>query len=225
MKVFPKTEDLFDISHSIAEVMLSDCEYPHMALGRIGEFIKECSSLLGRAYKEIKEGVFVAEDAWVWESACLVGPTIIGHRAEIRPGAFIRGNAIIGDGAVIGNSTEVKNSIIFDEAQLPHYNYVGDSIIGYRAHMGAGAIASNLRLDKGEVKISFDGNLMSTGLRKVGAFVGDYAEVGCGCVLCPGAVLGRESVIYPLTRVVGYIPERGIYDGHIIKSKTQGERI
>ena len=219
MKVFPKTEDLFDISHSIAEVMLSDCEYPHMALGRIGEFIKECSSLLGRAYKEIKEGVFVAEDAWVWEGACLVGPTIIGHKAEIRPGAFIRGNALIGDGAVIGNSTEIKNAIVFDDAQLPHYNYVGDSIIGYKAHMGAGAIASNLRLDKKEITLKSEGEDMDSGLRKIGVFLGDYAEVGCGSVLCPGSIVGREALVYPLSMVRGSIPERTIYDGNSFKER------
>ena len=136
-----KTHELFDIRHSIAEVLLDECEYPHEALPRIADFIKECSPLLDRSYREISDGVFVADDAKIWDGATIVGPTIIGHGAEIRPGAFIRGNAIIGDGAVIGNSNEVKNAIILDEAQLTHYNYVGDRIIGYRAHMGAGAIA------------------------------------------------------------------------------------
>ena len=218
--ILPKTEELFDLSQSIAEEMLKKCEYPHIALGRIGEFIKECSIDLGREYREIKEGVFVAEDASIWEGVHLVAPCIIGHRAEIRPGAFIRGNAIIGDGAVIGNSTEIKNSVVLNEAQLPHYNYVGDSIIGYRAHMGAGAIASNLRLDKGEVYLSSGKERMASGLRKVGTFLGDYAEIGCGCVLCPGSVIGRKSIIYPLVRVMGHVPEKSIFDGAEIRERV-----
>ncbi len=214
-----KTNELFDISHSIAEVLLDECEYPHEALPKIGKFIKECSALLGRSYREISEGVFVADDAKIWDNVTIVGPTIIGHKAEVRPGAFIRGNVIIGDGAVIGNSTEVKNSIILDEAQLPHYNYVGDSIIGYRAHMGAGAIASNLRLDKKEIVLRSEDEEMESGLRKIGVFLGDYAEVGCGSVLCPGSIVGREAMIYPLTSVRGTVPERTIYDGKRFKER------
>lgn len=214
-----KTNELFDIGHSIAEVLLDECEYPHEALPKIGDFIKECSALLDRSYREISEGVFVADDAKIWDGVTIVGPTIIGHKAEVRPGAFIRGNAIIGDGAVIGNSTEVKNSIILDEAQLPHYNYVGDSIIGYRAHMGAGAIASNLRLDKKEIVLKSDGEEMESGLRKIGVFLGDYAEVGCGCVLCPGSTVGREAMVYPLVAVRGTVPERMIYDGKTLKER------
>ena len=175
--------------------------------------------MLDETYRQVDEGIYIAKDAVVWDGATIVAPTIIGRKAEIRPGAFIRGGVIIGNGAVIGNSTEVKNSIIFDEAQLPHYNYVGDSIIGHRAHMGAGAIASNLRLDKSEVIISYGEEKMPTGLRKVGVFLGDRAEVGCGCVLCPGATIGRESVVSPLVRVVGCIPPDRIYDGQTIKIK------
>lgn len=223
MSSIPRTDELFDLSHSLAEAMLRECEYPHLALSRIGECIKECISLLDKSYREVEDGIFIAEDAIVWEGATLVAPVIVGHKAEIRPGAFLRGNVIIGDGAVIGNSTEIKNSIIFDEAQLPHYNYIGDSIIGYRAHMGAGAIASNLRLDKSEIVLCCNGEKMSTGLRKIGVFLGDRAEVGCGCVLCPGSIIGRESAIYPLVRVVGAIPEKGVYDGHTIKIKSDGE--
>ena len=223
MSKIPKTDELFDLKHSIAKEMLKEFKYPHLALSKIGDCIKKCIPLLDENYREMEEGVFVADDAMVWEGATLVGPAIIGHKAEIRPGAFIRGNVIIGDGAVVGNSSEIKNSIIFDEAQLPHYNYVGDSIIGYRSHMGAGAIASNLRLDKSEVTIRCNGEKMPTGLRKVGVFLGDFAEVGCGCILCPGSVIGRQSAIYPLSKVVGIIPEKGIYDGHTIKIKTDGE--
>ena len=213
MSKIPKTDELFDISHSIAETLLDECEYPYEALTRTKEYIMECASMLGRSYKEIEKDVFVADDAKIWPGATIMGPAIIGHKAEIRPGAFIRGNVIVGDGALIGNSTEVKNSIILDEAKLPHYNYVGDSIIGFRAHMGAGAIASNLRLDKKEIVFSCDGEKMNTGLRKIGVFLGDYAEIGCGCVICPGAVIGREAIVYPMTTVKGIVGEREIYKG------------
>ncbi|MBO7196686.1 MAG: UDP-N-acetylglucosamine pyrophosphorylase [Clostridia bacterium] len=212
-----QTHELFDLSHSIAGPLLSRCKYPHRALGLIGDFIKECSATLDDTYIEIAEDVFAADDAKIWDGATIVGPTIIGRRAEIRPGAFIRGKAIIGDGAVIGNSTEIKNSIIFDQAQLPHYNYVGDSIIGYRAHMGAGAIASNLRLDKREITLVGDEEGADSGLRKIGVFLGDYAEVGCGCVICPGGIIGRGAMVYPLTSVKGYIPEHTIYNGKTLK--------
>ena len=215
-----KTQELFDIKHSAAEPLLAKCEYPHQALPKIGEFIKEYSLTLDSSYREIGEGVFVADDAKIWEGATIVGPTVIGHKAEIRPGAFIRGNALIGDGAVIGNSTEVKNAIVFDGAQLPHYNYVGDSIIGYKAHMGAGAIASNLRLDKKEIILKSEGENMASGLKKIGVFLGDCAEVGCGSVLCPGSIVGREAMVYPLSTVRGTIPERTVFDGKSIKKRV-----
>ena len=163
--------------------------------------------------KEIQKNVFVHESAKIWAGATLVGPIIIGKNAEIRPGAFLRGKVIVGDGCVIGNSTEIKSSIIFDEAKLPHYNYVGDSIIGYRAHLGAGAIASNLRLDKKSIAIGCGSGRIDTGLKKLGVMLGDYAEVGCGALLCPGAIVGREAVIYPMTTVSGIISEREIYKG------------
>jgi NDP-sugar pyrophosphorylase family protein len=213
MPKIPKTRDLFDISHSLAEVLLDDCEYPHEALAKIKNYIIDCASMLGNAYKEIAKDVFVANDAVIWNGSTIIGPTIVGHKAEIRPGAFIRGNVIVGDGALIGNSTEIKNSIILDEAKLPHYNYVGDSIIGFRAHMGAGTIASNLRLDKKDIELSLDEEKINTKLRKIGVFLGDYAEIGCGCVICPGAIIGREAVIYPMTTVKGVIGERVIYKG------------
>lgn len=214
-----KTQELFDISHSIAEELLRGCEYPHEALPRIGSFIKEHSALLDESYREISEGVFVANDAKIWDGVTIVGPTIIGHGAEVRPGAFIRGNAIIGDGAVIGNSTEIKNAIVFDGAQLPHYNYVGDSIIGYKAHMGAGAIASNFRLDKKEIILRDGEEEITSGLNKIGVFLGDRAEIGCGSVLCPGSIVGRDAMVYPLSRVRGTIPERTIYDGNLLKER------
>ena len=175
----------------------------------IKEYIKICASLLDGRYSEISEGVYVSYDAEISAGATIIGPAIICHGAEIRPGAYIRENVIIGEGALIGNSCEVKNSIIFDEAKLPHYNYVGDSIIGFKAHMGAGAIASNLRLDKKIIEI----NKVNTGLRKIGVFLGDNAEVGCNSVLCPGTVIGKGGVIYPLTVVKGVIGSGEIYKG------------
>lgn len=215
-----KTRELFDLEHTIAEPLLKKCEYPHQALPMIGSYIKEeIIPLLDDSYREIGDGVFAAADAKIWEGATIVGPTVIGHGAEIRPGAFIRGNAIIGDGAVIGNSTEVKNAIIFDGAQLPHYNYVGDSIIGYKAHMGAGAIASNLRLDKKIIVLKSDDEQMDSGLKKIGVFLGDHAEVGCGSVLCPGSIVGPCAMVYPLSMVRGAIPGGCIYDGKSIKKK------
>ena len=215
-----KTKELFDLGRTIAKPLLQRCEYPHEALSKISSFIKEeIAPLLDSSYKEISEGVFVADDAKIWDGVTIVGPTIIGHGAEIRPGAFIRGNAIIGNGAVIGNSTEIKNAIVFDGAQLPHYNYVGDSIIGYKAHMGAGAIASNLRLDKKEIILKSDDEEMESGLKKIGVFLGDYAEVGCGSVLCPGSIVGREAMVYPLTMVRGTVPTGMIYDGKSLKER------
>lgn len=219
MKNIPKTRDLFDIEHTVCRDLFYECEYAYEIIPEIGrqfEFIRK--KLSGRFF-EIKEDVFVAEDAKIWEGATISGPAVIGHGAEIRPGAYLRGKVIIGDGAVIGNSTEVKNSIIFDGAKLPHYNYVGDSIIGYRAHLGAGAIASNQRLDKGEIILRCGEDNISSGQRKLGTLLGDYAEVGCGSVLSPGAIVGREAIIYPLSHVVGVIPEACIFDGVSIKEK------
>ena len=214
-----KTKELFDLNHTLAASLLSECEYPHQALSKIKDFILSLIPTLDDSFKEISEGVFAPDDAKIWNNVTIVGPTIIGHKAEIRPGAFIRGNALIGDGAVIGNSTEVKNSIVFDGAQLPHYNYVGDSIIGYKAHMGAGAIASNLKLDKKEIVLKSGDEEMNSGLKKIGVFLGDFAEVGCGSVLCPGSIIGREAIVYPLSMVRGTIPARSIYDGKTVKDR------
>ena len=203
----PTIRELFDTNHSITRTMLDGCIYPYEALTKIKEFIKEYIYSLDNTYREIAKNVLVSRDADIWSGATIIGPTIIGHGAEIRPGAFIRGNVIVGDGALIGNSTEVKNSIIFDEAKLPHYNYVGDSIIGFKAHMGAGAIASNLRLDKQSVRI----NGVNTDLRKIGVFLGDLAEIGCNSVLCPGTIIGKEAVVYPMTVVKGIVGEKTVY--------------
>ena len=212
----PRLKDLLDFNYSIAGAELSKFDFPHEALPKIGDItLKVACGLSG--FTEISDGVFVSNSAKIWDSTTIVGPCIIDEGAEIRPGAFIRGNAIIGKGAVIGNSTEIKNSIIFDKAQLPHYNYAGDSIIGYRAHMGAGAIASNLRLDKNDVVIKNADGEFPTGLRKFGAILGDMAEIGCGCVLCPGTVIGRGTSVYPLCTVKGILPEYNIYNGKTLK--------
>ncbi len=208
-----KTTELFSIEKTISSKLLSECEYPWTALDRIGEFIENWAKDRGDDYDEIDRGVFVAKDARIWQGAVIEGPAIIGHGAELRPGAFVRGNVIIGDGAVIGNSTEVKNSIILEGAQLPHYNYIGDSIIGYKAHMGAGAIASNLRLDKAIVNAVSEDEKISTGRKKVGVMLGDMAEIGCGSVLCPGTIIGRRAVVYPLSCVKGSLPEGSVFKG------------
>ena len=221
-----KTQELFDIRHTIASDLLEGCEYPHEALPKISGFIKERSALLDSSYREIGEGVFVAEDARIWDGATIVGPAIIGHGAEVRPGAFIRGNAIIGDGAVIGNSTEIKNAIVFDGAQLPHYNYVGDSIIGYRAHMGAGAVTSNVKSDKTHVCVRSDSESINTEMKKFGAILGDLAEIGCGAVLNPGTLIGRRSSVYPQVSVRGVIPPDSIVksEKNIVKRTERKEQ-
>ena len=162
------------------------------------------------------EDVWIAKSATVFESAYIAGPCIIDEEAEVRHCAFIRGSVIVGKGSVVGNSTEMKNSIIFDNVQVPHYNYVGDSILGYRSHMGAGSITSNVKSDKTLVKVSVDGNRVETGLKKFGAMLGDFVEVGCGSVLNPGTVIGKNSNIYPLSSVRGTVPANSIY-------KSKGE--
>ena len=219
-----ETAELFDLSHTEAAELLSKTKYPHEALSKIGDFVREYGKRLSKEiYAEIAPDVYIARNAKISPLATIEAPTIIGSGTEVRPGAFIRGSAIIGCDAVIGNSTEVKNAIIFDGVQIPHYNYVGDSILGYRSHMGAGAIASNFKLDHSNITLRCGDKAIGTGLRKFGAILGDFAEVGCNCVLCPGTVIGKESLIYPLTRVRGTIPHLTIYDGESLKErKRQG---
>lgn len=210
--ILPTVSDLFDLSHTLAGEYLSRFEKPHESLGGIKDFITELSRTLpADEYEEVSEGVFIAKDATVAKSATILPPTVIGHKTEIRPGAFIRGSVLIGDGAVIGNSTEIKNAIVFDCAQLPHYNYVGDSVLGYRAHLGAGAIISNFKLDHKSVNIRSGEEKLNTGLRKFGAIVGDFTEVGCGSVIFPGTVIGKSCLIYPLSPVRGILPEKSIF--------------
>lgn len=219
MSQIPKTQELFDIEHTICKELFYEAVYAYELIPEISRYIGILSAKLGRDYLEVKRGVFIACDAKIADGVHITAPAIIGHGTELRPGAYLRGGVVIGDGAVIGNSTELKNSVIFDGAQLPHYNYIGDSIIGYNAHMGAGAIASNLRLDKAEISVKTDEGIQRLGMRKMGVLLGDYAEVGCGSVLCPGSIIGRESVIYPLSVVKGIIPEACVFDGVTVKEK------
>ena len=215
-----KTTDLLDLSHTLAKDLLSQFEYPWLALGKIKETIIILGEKLGDDYIEVKPQVWVHKTATVFDSAYLGAPLIIGANTEVRHCAFIRGAALIGDNCVVGNSVEIKNAIIFDNVQVPHYNYVGDSILGYKSHMGAGSITSNVKSDKTLVTIKGEVNI-ETGLKKFGAILGDYVEVGCNSVLNPGTVIGRNTNIYPLSCVRGVIPAASIYkDKNNIVSKN-----
>ena len=205
-------ENLFDTANTIASDIFEGKKYPFQVLPEIGEFIKKLSETLDpEKFDDRGNGVFVAKSAKVASSASISGPCIIDEDAEIRHCAFIRGNAIVGKGAVVGNSTELKNVILFDKVQVPHYNYVGDSILGYKSHLGAGAITSNVKSDKTLVAVNIDGKKIETGLKKFGAILGDCVEVGCGSVLNPGTVVGKNTNIYPLSMVRGYIAANSIY--------------
>ncbi|MBQ4425354.1 MAG: UDP-N-acetylglucosamine pyrophosphorylase [Lachnospiraceae bacterium] len=214
------TRELFDLKHSLAGPYLASFPYPWEALGGIGELILSLGRTLSpEEYDHPSENVWIAKDV-IFRSPlyCLQGPCIIGHQADIRPFAFIRDNVLIGDRCVVGNSTELKNTILFDDTEVPHYNYVGDSILGYHVHLGAGAITSNFRNDGGNVIIRDGSGRADTGRDKVGAFLGDRADVGCNSVLNPGTVLGRGCRIYPLSSVRGTVPAYHIYkdSDHII---------
>ena len=206
-----KTNDLFDLTHTQAKAYLEAMVYPWEALANIGEWILEIGAKLDDAlFDHPFPDVWIAKSAKVAPSASITGPCIIGENTEVRHCAFIRGNALIGDGAVVGNSTELKNVILFDGVQVPHYNYVGDSILGYRAHMGAGSITSNVKGDKSLVVIKNGEEHLETGRKKVGAILGDFAEIGCGCVLNPGTVVGARTQVYPLVSVRGVLPADSI---------------
>ncbi len=207
-----RNENLFDLTQTIAKDIFAQTTYPWEVLPKISSFILELGATLPYdEYDQIGEDIWIAKSAKVAESASITGPAIIGKDTEIRHCAFIRGNAIVGEGAVVGNSTELKNVILFNEVQVPHYNYVGDSILGYRAHMGAGSITSNVKSDRTLVTIRNSDNKISTNLKKVGALIGDNVEVGCNAVLNPGTIIGRDSAIYPLSMVRGCVPENSIY--------------
>ena len=205
-------KNLFDYSKTIAKPLLESIDFPWEALPKISEFIIELGKTLDpEVFEPRGENISVATRAKVFPTAYLGGPLIICEDAEVRHCAFIRGSAIVGKGAVVGNSTELKNSILFDCVQTPHYNYIGDSILGYKAHTGAGTITSNLKSDKSLVTVLCDGEKLDTNIKKFGAMLGDYVEVGCNSVLNPGSVIGRHTSIFPLSFVRGYVPQDSIY--------------
>lgn len=207
-----KTEELLDLTKTIASPLFEGKQYPWEVLADISDFIIELGKTLPEDEFELRgENVWVAKDAKVFPSAYIGSPCIIDHGAEIRHCAFIRGSAIVGKNAVVGNSTEIKNSILFDNVQAPHYNYIGDSILGYKSHMGAGSITSNVKSDKTLVVIKSPEGNIETKRKKVGAILGDHVEIGCNSVLNPGTVLGRGASVYPTSCVRGVIPQNGIY--------------
>ena len=204
--------ELFDLDRTIAAELFAGKTYPWEVLPEIKDFILKLGETLNESeYDHPSDGVWIAKDATVFPSAYIGSPCIIDRGEEIRQCAFIRGSAIVGKNAVVGNSTELKNVVLFDNVQVPHYNYVGDSVLGYKAHMGAGAITSNVKSDKTLVVIKEPGNAHETGLKKVGAMLGDNVEVGCNSVLNPGTVIGRCSNVYPTSCVRGVIPANSIY--------------
>ncbi len=205
-------KNMYDLNETIAAQLFAGADYPWEVLGKISDFIINLgNSLDSSRYENRGENIWIAKSAKVAPTACLNGPLIIDEEAEIRHCAFIRGSAIVGKGAVVGNSTELKNVVIFNSVQVPHYNYVGDSILGYKSHMGAGSITSNVKSDKTLVTVKNGSEVIETGLKKFGAMIGDYVEVGCNSVLNPGTVVGRHTNIYPLSMVRGVIPSNSIY--------------
>ncbi|MEE0595475.1 MAG: UDP-N-acetylglucosamine pyrophosphorylase [Agathobacter sp.] len=222
-----KIVNLYDLTQSIAGEYLAQFTYPWEALGGISDFIREIGPKLDpEVYEKRGEDIWVAKSATIAPTASLNGPLIIDEDVEVRQCAFIRGSAIVGKGSVVGNSTELKNVIIFNSVQVPHYNYVGDSILGYKSHMGAGSITSNVKSDKTlvVVKDKFDsGEEIETGRKKFGAMLGDHVEVGCNSVLNPGTVIGRECNVYPLSSVRGVIPAEHIFKDaqHVVKKEEK----
>lgn len=212
-----KIQNLFNLEETNAKQIFENCTYPWEVLPKIKDFILELGNTLDlEKYNKIGENVWIAKSAIIAPTAYIGGPAIIGENTEVRHCAFIRGNALVGDNCVIGNSTELKNVILFNNVQVPHYNYVGDSILGYHSHLGAGSITSNVKSDKKLVVVKNGDKYVETGLKKFGSMVGDNVEVGCGSILNPGSVIGRNTNIYPLSCVRGVIAENSIY-------KKQGE--
>ena len=209
--------NLLDLNETIAKDLFEGKTYPWEVLPEIGDFILKLGQTLSEEeYDHPSEDVWIAKSAKVAPTACINGPVIIGKEAEVRHCAFIRGKAIVGEGAVVGNSTELKNAVLFNKVQVPHYNYVGDSILGFKSHMGAASITSNVKSDKKLVIVKTPEGEIETGLKKFGAMLGDEVEVGCGSVLNPGTVVGSHTNIYPLSSVRGFVPAKSIY-------KKQGE--
>jgi NDP-sugar pyrophosphorylase family protein len=212
--------DLFDLEQTPARSLFDGVTYPWEVLPQIKEYLLELARNLPADFERIAEYVWVGKGTTIETTAMVKGPAIIGYDCEIRHAAYIRDNVICGNGVVVGNSTELKNTVVFNRAEVPHFNYVGDSVLGYKAHLGAGVILSNLKSTKDQIKvIGPQGEIHHTGLRKFGALIGDYAEVGCNAVLNPGTIVGRESIVYSLAAVRGIIPERHILktDGRLIK--------
>ena len=217
-----KINELFDLDKTIASEVFEGCEYPWQALSKIKEFTLALGKKLDKEkFDEVSPDVWVSKSAKIAPTAFIASPCIIDEGAEVRHCAFIRGGVIVGKNSVVGNSTEMKNSIIFDNVQIPHFNYIGDSILGYKSHLGAGAVTSNVKSDKTLVSIKNGDEKVETGLKKFGAMVGDFTEVGCNSVLCPGTVIGRNCTIYPLSRVRGYLKENSIFkaEGNIVTKK------
>lgn len=207
-----KIINLYNLDETIAKALLLKYTYPWEVLPHIKDYILELGPTLPEEeYNKIGEDVWIHKTAKVYETAYIHGPAIICKDAEIRHCAFIRANAIVGEGVVVGNSTELKNVILFNKVQVPHYNYVGDSILGYKAHMGAGSIMSNVKSDKKLVVIKDGKEQIETGIKKIGAMLGDEVEIGCGSVLNPGTIVGKHTNIYPLSSVRGVIPANSIY--------------
>ena len=210
-----KIKEIFDLEHTIAKPMMENLDNPWEALPLIADFIRIVGpKLSAEEYDHPAEDVWIAKSAVVAPSASITGPCIIGPETEVRHCAFIRGSALVGTHCVVGNSVELKNVILFDCVQTPHYNYVGDSILGYKSHMGAGSITSNVKSDHSIVHVKYDGNDIETGLKKFGAMLGDNVEVGCNSVLNPGTIIGRNTTIYPLSSVRGAIPANRIFKSH-----------
>ena len=217
-----KISDLYTLDETMAKDLLLTVTYPWEALPKIKDYILELGSKLSPDEYDYKgDNVWIHKTAKIYPNNYIAGPCIIGAETEVRPGAFIRGNALVGNGCVVGNSTELKNVILFNKVQVPHYNYVGDSILGFKAHMGAGSITSNVKSDKALVVVHNEGENIETGLKKFGAMLGDNVEVGCNSVLNPGTVIGKCSNVYPTSCVRGVIPENSIYknNGTVIQKR------
>lgn len=209
-----KTVNLFNTEKTIAVNIFENTDYPWEVLEKIGDFIINLGkTLTSDKFDCPKENVWIAKSCKIYSNTYINGPCIIDEESELRPGAFIRGNVIVGKKCVVGNSTELKNCILFDSVQVPHFNYVGDSVLGYKSHIGAGGITSNVKSDKTKVVLHLDNANIETGMKKFGAMIGDFVEVGCNSVLNPGTIIGRNSNIYPLSSVRGYVPENSIFKG------------
>lgn len=204
-------KELYDLNQTLAKPLLEEFIYPWEALSKIGDFIKEIGKTLPKdIYEQRDENIWIAKSAKIYPNNYIAGPCIIGENTEVRPGAFIRGNALVGNDCVVGNSTELKNVILFNHVQVPHYNYVGDSILGYFSHMGAGSITSNVKADKTLVHVKGADFDIDTGLKKFGAMLGDHVEIGCNSVLNPGSVICTDSNVYPVSMVRGVVPPHSI---------------